>query len=86
MTEPRQDFNAVDDHAGMYGMGDHTGDADHGLKGECTAAHSAPWRREAGRKGPLQIPPECLSHAPPYWAVLCVCGGGTRPLLQTESK
>ncbi|XP_012581639.1 PREDICTED: microtubule-associated protein tau isoform X8 [Condylura cristata] len=47
MAEPRQDFNAVEDHAGMYGMGerkdlpaqggytllqDHVGDADHGLK------------------------------------------------------
>ncbi|XP_037349876.1 microtubule-associated protein tau isoform X1 [Talpa occidentalis] len=47
MAEPRQDFNAVEDDAGMYGMGerkdlptqggytllqDHAGDADHGLK------------------------------------------------------
>ncbi|KAG8505066.1 Microtubule-associated protein tau [Galemys pyrenaicus] len=47
MAEPRQDYNAMEDHAGMYGMGerkdlpaqggytllqDHAGDADHGLK------------------------------------------------------
>nr|KAF6296246.1 microtubule associated protein tau [Myotis myotis] len=49
MTEPRQEFNMMDDHAGTYGLGDrkdlpsqgsytllqdHEGDGDHGLKAE----------------------------------------------------
>lgn len=59
MAEPRQEFDMMEDHAGTYGLGDRKdlpsqggytllqdreGDADHGLKGECTAQHNSPGR------------------------------------------